>query len=75
MILSAAKNSDGVVADFRSVVYIDTAVIAYLCMAASKMRQRNKRLKLKLASNTHPQRTIEITGLAAVLDAETSPKD
>jgi anti-anti-sigma factor len=64
----AATSADSVVVDFREVYYIDTAVLAYLCTAANKMIARGKRLKLLLKDNTHPRRTIQITGFSAVLD-------
>lgn len=68
-LLEAAQSADGVVVDFRSVVYIDTAVLAHLCAASNKMLARDKRIKLLLRDHTHPLRTIQITGFAAVLDA------
>lgn len=68
-LVGAADTAESVVVDFRSVIFIDTAVLAYLCTAANKMIARDKRLRLLLKDNTHPQRVIKITGFSAVMDA------
>lgn len=74
-LMEAADSTKDVVVDFRSVIYIDTAILTGLAKAAKKMRERGKRLKLLLSDKTHPQRTIEITGFSIMLDAIIEPKD
>lgn len=68
----ATERCDEVVVDFVSVVFIDTAVLADLVVAARAMLRRDRRLKVLVADNTHPKRTLEIVGFSAIMDIETA---
>jgi anti-anti-sigma factor len=74
-LLEAANDAEHVIVDFRQTHYIDTAILADLAVSANKMRARGKRLKVVVAEPTHPHRTLEITGLTAVLDLAVAPKE
>ena len=73
-LLDAAASAEGVTVDFRGVVYIDTAVLADLAVAANKMIARGKRLQVIVSDPSHPLRTLQITGFSAVLDVEAEAK-
>ncbi len=74
-LFEAAADAEQVTVDFRETHYIDTAILADLAVSANKMRARGKRLRVVVAEPTHPHRTLEITGLTAVLDLEVAPKE
>lgn len=74
VLLTSATEAETVLVDFRQVVYIDTAVLADLAVAANKMITRGRRLKVMVSDPSHPLRTLEITGFSAVLDVEAQPK-
>jgi anti-anti-sigma factor len=64
----AAESAENVVLDLRGAYFIDTAIIAYMAGAAKRLLKRQKRLKVLLKEGTHPLRTLQITGLATLMD-------
>jgi len=69
-LLDVADSAERVTIDLRDAQYIDTAVLADVAVGANKMRARQKRLTVVVATPTHPHRALEITGLTAILDLQ-----
>lgn len=62
--------AENLVIDLRLSTFIDTAILASLAGAASRMLKRNKRLKVIFTKGTHPLRTFMISGLSEIMDNE-----
>jgi anti-anti-sigma regulatory factor len=67
---SALDTAEQVVVDLRYAVFIDTAVVQYLASAIVKLRQRDKRLQVRVMENSHPERVIQVLGFDQLMDIE-----
>ena len=64
----AAETEDEVTADLRRAEFVDSAVLAIISGAGKLMRQRGKRLKVRVCDGTHPHRVLQILNLAVLVD-------
>lgn len=71
----AVTFADSVVVDLRSAAYIDTAILGCLAMAGKAMRERNKKLKIIVAPDSHPLYVIKMVGFSGLMDVEVAPAD
>ncbi|MBI2844827.1 MAG: STAS domain-containing protein [Armatimonadetes bacterium] len=71
---TAATTADDVVLDLRSVFFIDTAVLEYIARAGRAMQQRDKRLKVVVLDQSHPQRVLHLSHFQELVDIEIRPE-
>lgn len=66
----AALSANGVVVDMSRAVFIDTAIVQDLAMAAVTLIGRGKRLKVVVSETAYPRRVIKISGIDTLMDIE-----
>jgi len=72
--LMGASTSDAPVSvDLRSVVFIDSAVLACLAEAAREMTDRGGRLKILMVEEGYPLYVLSMVGFDALMDFVTVP--
>jgi len=67
-IKKASESVDALTVDFRSVVFIDTAVVQDLLVAARTMMRRGKRLRVLVDESAYPRRVLKIIGCDSIMD-------
>ena len=70
---NAAASADIVIVDLRPAVFIDSAVINYLAVAARILKSRGRRLKVRVAEGSYPLRVLEIVGFSHLMDIDAEP--
>lgn len=69
-----APSATEVAVDFRGVSFIDSAILEYLARAGRTMMNREKRLKVLVAANSHPSRVLKMSGFDCLMDIDIEPK-
>lgn len=65
---NASRSAESVTVDLREAVFVDTAILQYLARSAVSLDRRGKRLRVAVAPGGHPERALEVSGLAAFMD-------
>lgn len=74
-LIEGSSTAESITVDLVKVAYIDTAVLASLARAATKMMARGKSLHVKVKEGSHPLRTLQITGFSTVVSLTIVPKE
>jgi anti-anti-sigma regulatory factor len=64
----AASASRDVTVDLRDAVFIDSAILAGLVKAGKTLRNTQARLKVLVASGSHPEYVLRTVGFGALMD-------
>ncbi|MDO8683867.1 MAG: STAS domain-containing protein [Armatimonadota bacterium] len=64
----AVASSASVVVDFRSVSYLDSAIVACLIKPAKALHLVGERLKVLVAPNSYPHHMLKTLGFTEVMD-------
>ncbi len=65
-----AEKAENVRVDFVHALFIDTAVIHYLAVAAKTLMERDRRMKVIVRRGSHPDRVLSIVGFGVLMDIE-----
>lgn len=69
-LMNAALTDLPVVIDLQPAVYIDTAILAAMARLAIMISKKGHRLKVLVASGSHPEYVLQTVGFDSIMDIE-----